>query len=121
LCGSAGNGERVKYITSWRQREFLAEISGRVADNLYRACAWAADEARKNAPVLTGRTKKGVAIDVEVEANNNTIEGRIGVKENVFWAYFAEMGTEHSAAQPFLRPAVFGNARKLTRMIAGKE
>ena len=31
------------HIVEWRQREVLAEVSGRVADNLYRACEFAAE------------------------------------------------------------------------------
>lgn len=105
----------------WNQREYLAVISGRVARNMGRACEFAADQARANAPRRTGRLIRGVDIRVNVRAQKQVIEGRVGVIRKIFWAWFQEMGTSKMAAHPFLRPAVFGNAERIVRMIEGKE
>lgn len=108
-------------MVEWNQREYLAHIAGKVAQNLERACEFAADEARAEAPRLTGRLVRGVDIKVVVEARGMTITGWVGVVRKVFWAWFQEMGTSKMAAHPFLRPAVFGNAEKIVRMVEGKD
>ena len=105
----------------WRQREFMAKIGGIVAQNMERACEFAADEARARAPRLTGQLVRGVDIKVGVRARDQTIEGRVGVIKKVFWAWFQEMGTSKMSARPFLRPAVFNNAARIVRMIEGRE
>lgn len=112
-----------KYITDWRQREVLAEVSGRVANNMYRACEYAADEARARAPRRTGTLIRDIDIDVEVTARDQEITGWVGVragKGRAFWAWFQEVGTRHHGAQPFLRPAVFGNARRIVEIVSGR-
>jgi HK97 gp10 family phage protein len=105
----------------WNQHQFMARIGGIVANNMERACNFAADEARARAPRLTGRLIENVDIRVEVIGKSNTIEGRVGVIRKIFWAWFQEVGTSKMAARPFLRPAVFNNAARLVRMIEGKE
>lgn len=112
-----------KHIVEWRQREVLAEVSGRVADNIYRACAFAAEEARARAPRRTGQLVSDVEIAVEVTARDQEITGWVGVrggKGHAFWAFWQEMGTARHPAHPFLRPAVFGNARRIVEIVSGK-
>lgn len=111
-----------KCITEWRQREVLAEVSGRVADNLYRACEFAAEEARARAPKQTGKLTGAIDIAVEVTAKDQVITGWVGVRrgKGAFYAYFQEVGTSHHPAQPFLRPAVFNNARRIVEIVSGK-
>ena len=107
------------YVKDWKQRELIAKMSGVVADNMYAACSYAAEEARALAPVRTGRLKKNIDMVVEVTARGNTIEGIVGVRKQAFWAWFMELGTVHVAAQPFLRPAIFGHAREIVRLLCG--
>lgn len=109
----------MKIVTQWRKREFIAKVSGRVADNLYAACNFAADQARARAPRASGQLIENIDIAVEVTARDEVIEGRVGVRKKAYWAWFQEMGTRHHAARPFLRPAVFGNAREIVRLISG--
>ena len=112
-----------KYITEWHQKEVLAKVSGRVADNLYQACEFAAGEARQRAPRRSGRLVRDIDIAVEVTARDQVITGWVGVrrgKGRAFWAWFQEMGTRHHAARPFLRPAVFGNARRIVQIVSGR-
>lgn len=112
-----------RYITEWRQREVLAEVSGRVADNLYRAAEFAADQARARAPRRTGLIIRRIDIAVEVTARDQEITAWVGVRKggqpSAFYAYFQEVGTAHHPAQPFLRPAVFGNARRIVQIVSG--
>lgn len=110
----------MKIVKSWRKREFLAKVSGRVADNLYAACLFAADQVRARAPRgETGLLIENVDVDVEVQARDEVIEGRVGVRKKAFYAWFLEMGTSRMAARPFIRPAVFDNAREIVRLIQG--
>lgn len=120
------------YIKNWKQREFLAKVSGIVADNLYQAAQYAADRARELAPKATGLMVKNIAIAVETTAQGNTIEARMGVKKGYVrtrggetkkappYGYFLELGTSKMAARPFLRPAVFGHAKEIVKIIEGK-
>jgi HK97 gp10 family phage protein len=110
----------VKIVKSWRKREFMAKVSGRVADNLYAACVFVADQVRARAPRgETGLLIENVDLDVEVQARDEVIEGRVGVRKKVYYAWFVEMGTSRQAARPFVRPAVFENAREIVRIISG--
>lgn len=110
----------MKIVKVWRKREFMARVSGRVADNMYAACQFAANQARARAPRgETGQLIENVDIDVEVIGREQVIEGRVGVRKKIYYAYFQEMGTRYMAARPFLRPAVFDNAREIVRIIGG--
>lgn len=110
----------MKIVKEWRKKELIAKVSGRVADNIYAACLFVADQARARAPRgETGQLIANIDIDVEVSAREQVIEGRVGVRKKVFYAWFIEMGTVRMAARPFLRPAVFDNAREIVRLIAG--
>lgn len=109
----------MRILKQWKKKEFIASISGKVADNLYAACQFAADRARPNAPRRSGTLLENIDIEVEVTAREETLEGRVGVRKEAYWAYFQEMGTRYHAAHPFLRPAVFDNAREIVRLIQG--
>lgn len=105
-------------IESWRQAELIAEISGEIVDGMGAACAFAADRARENAPERRGILKGD--IDYRVEAHGNEVTGYVGVKKGkAFYGYFVELGTSKMAARPFLRPAVFGHAAEILRLIVG--
>ena len=108
-------------IKEWNQKQVLAAISGRVVQNMDRACQFAAEQAEAMAPVRTGRLKR--AIGYTVRAHRNVVEGRVGVRRGfrAFYGYFHEMGTSKMPARPWLRPAVFGNAKRIVRIIQGDE
>lgn len=106
-------------IKEWNQKKVIAEISGRVVQNMDRAGAFAAKQARGKAPVRRGILRRHITHEVEVRGN--VVEGRVGVLRKAFWGWFQELGTAHMAAHPFLRPAVFGNARRIVRIIQGGE
>jgi len=105
----------------WYDEKFKARVGAIVANNMYRACNFVADQARARAPRLTGKLVRGIDIAVDVGAKGNVIEGRVGVVKKVFWAWFQEMGTSKLAARPFVRPAGVGTAERIVRMIEGKE
>jgi HK97 gp10 family phage protein len=105
-------------ITEWRAKEVMAAISGRVVQNMERACLFAMHQAQAKAPVRTGKLRR--SFGYEVSARGNVIEGRVGVFRSAFYGYFHEVGTSKMPARPFLRPAVFGNAATIVKIIQGE-
>lgn len=109
-----------KFLKSWRQKAALAEISGELVAGMDRGCAFAADRARAEVPVRTGLTREDIAYTVDVDGLE--IVGKVGVrtgKAHAWYAAFIEFGTSKMAAQPFLRPAVLNNKRRIVKLIAG--
>jgi HK97 gp10 family phage protein len=105
----------------WNPRRVKAAIAGQVAQNMEVACLFVADKAKGLAPRRGGRLISEIDIAVEVSALGDVVEGRVGVKRGkAFYALFVEMGTRFMRARPFLRPAVFNNAREIVRIIAGR-
>lgn len=59
----------------------------------------------------------------EVETKPNGVEIRVGVKAGPggrHHGFYIELGSSTAPAQPFLRPAVLDNARKIVALLAGK-
>ena len=109
----------MRILHSWRQKEFVAYISGRLVQNMERACRFAADAARAKVPVRKGILRS--EIDYTVSAHGQVIEGVVGVRRGRgFYGYFVELGTSRMTARPFLRPAVFGNASELVAILEGR-
>lgn len=107
-----------KFIREWNAGKLKAKVAGELVNNMERAAAFAEEQARANAPVRRGIMRD--SITHVVRARGNTVEGIVGVKWKAFWAYFVELGTSKMAAEPFLRPAVFGHAREILRLLCGK-
>lgn len=104
-------------ITKWSQSEVLAWASGHILGGMDRACAFAAAQAKANAPKATGNLAG--EIDHEVTVTRNTITGWVGVRKgDAFYGYFQELGTRKMRAHPFLRPAVFKNGAQIVKLIA---
>ncbi len=64
------------------------------------------EEARRRAPVLTGKLRKNVK--ASISASTKKAEARIGFKKTAFYGRFIETGVPARgiAARPFLRPAL---------------
>ena len=62
-------------------------------------------EAKRRAPVLTGNLRSSI--------NNRTDDTGAYCDSNAEYSAHLEYGTKFQAAQPFLRPALYDNARKL--------
>lgn len=106
-----------KIVVEWRQKEFVAKLSGQMVNNMDRACQYAKEQAQARAPVRSGVMRED--IDYEIVARGEELIGWIGVLRKRFYAYFVELGTSQARAQPFLRPAVFQNARQIVRKLTG--
>jgi len=104
------------------KRDFIESTKTSTVGNMERACKFAADQMRANAPERSGRLKKAIGYEVKVEGN--TVEGYVGVKHG-FWrthvARFLEFGTSRMPAKPFMRRSVFGNKDTILRILRGKK
>ena len=111
---------KIRWV-DWNPQRVKANIAGRVAENMEVACQFVVGQARSLVPVRRGVTKAEIDFKIEIGARGNVIEGIVGVKRGkAFYAKFLEFGTSKMAARPFLRPAVFNNAREIVRIIAGR-
>jgi len=114
----------VSVIKEWNQQRVMSEMSGKVLNGMDKACAFAAEQARGNAPRRTGNLADN--IDYEVVPVRDNIEGRVGIKGGAmsasqgkaFYGRFIELGTKRQPARPFLRPAVYDNGDEIVRLIA---
>jgi HK97 gp10 family phage protein len=105
----------------WNPQRVKANIAGRVAENMEVACQFVVGQARSLVAVRSGKVRAEIAFTIDVGARGNVVEGIVGVKRGkAFYARFLEWGTRKMAARPFLRPAVFDNAREIVRIIAGR-
>lgn len=89
-------------------RELGGQIAGRLGTNAVRAGARViANHAKALAPVgATGDLKESIRMFDEGykgRAQRTTRTAYAGTR--LFYAYWVEYGTAHSAAQPFMRPA----------------
>ena len=71
-------------------------------------------DAKRNAPVDTGRLRASITNEVRKIANA-VLEGRVGT--NIRYGYFQEIGTSKMDPQPYLRPALRNNFEQIVSII----
>lgn len=81
------------------------------------------DEARRNAPVKSGLTKRSII--TVVTTSKNAVTAKVGVRgggkkrgNNPFWWRFNELGTVKQKAKPFLGPALPAKLTEVTNKMA---
>ena len=79
-------------------RNYAERIQAKTRADLFRLAIIVQNEARRMAPVDTGRLRASITV-------KRTPDGAV-VGSNVEYAPYVEYGTSKMAAQPFLRPAV---------------
>ena len=79
-------------------RQYASRLQINTREDLYRLGLMVQNEARRLAPVDTGRLRASITV-------KRTPDG-VTVGTNVEYAPYVEYGTRHMAAQPYLRPAV---------------
>lgn len=75
-----------------------------IANSLRKGAQPILDQARSNAPFVTGHLLSSVAIEV-IDQSAEGAEARVGVKDPGFYGRFDERGTAHQPARPWLGPA----------------
>jgi HK97 gp10 family phage protein len=88
------------------------EIIDRLEKNMEIACLLVERDAKKNAPVDTGRLRASITHYVEKEKE---IVGIVGT--NVEYAKYQEFGTSKMPPHPFLFPALESNRNKITELL----
>ncbi|MCP4617177.1 MAG: hypothetical protein GY844_12190 [Bradyrhizobium sp.] len=88
-------------------------------------------DAKRRAPRATGLLKKSIGKKVKVYRHSGTVWGAVGVRRGYKarmpdgryrdpdkYAHLVELGTQHSPAQPFLRPAMDANRERALAILA---
>lgn len=99
--------------------EKFKKISREVSNDLEQALVTGAlrveRDAKKNAPVDTGRLRSSISSRLFDDEDGNPV-AEIGT--NTVYAVAVEYGTTKQSAQPFLLPAYLGNKQKILKDIA---
>ena len=116
----------------WNPQGVKASVAEQVAKDMEVACKLVETQARANLMAIStptsgwGYRRKVLAprVKYEIEMGKDFVEGRVGIlrgRHNEYHgAYYIEIGTRRYPAHPWLRPAVFNNAREIMLIIAGK-
>ena len=93
--------------------ERLKEISVQLKQGMTKACLLVERDAKRNAPVDTGRLRSSITNRLDIDGNQ--IVGVVGT--NVEYASFLEHGTSKMPAHPFLFPALEANREKIKDLL----
>jgi len=116
----------------WNPQGVKASVAEQVAKDMEVACKLVETQARANLMAIStpasgrGYRRKVLAprVKYEIEMGKDFVEGRVGIlrgRHNEYHgAYYIEIGSRKYPAHPWLRPAVFNNAREIMLIIAGK-
>lgn len=118
-------------IKSWSPEQLKKKIMDDLVANGEIAGKFVETDARRRLVSIkepewgAGYRQKLVArlLRNEVERGFNEVVIRVGVavsNEARHHGFYIEMGSSTAPAQPFLRPAVFENGRKIVALLAGK-
>lgn len=114
----------------WNAKQFKEEIKAAVADNGELVGQFVVSDARRRLLAITdpdwgaGHRKyvsRLVASEVEIKPNEVVINvGARATSKSRHFGFYIETGSKSGAAHPWLRPAVFQNAKKIVGLIEGK-
>jgi len=99
---------RVKMSSPAVQSAILATLSRdkAVTGEVAKSSRLVRDEARRRAPRRTGDLRRSLKSQRYYNPRTRQVEYRVGWDRSIaFYGWMVEAGTEHSAAQPHLRPA----------------
>lgn len=104
-----------------RLRAISREVDGRMlADAGEYAMESVRDDAARLAPRRTGKLSREMMIEAEVTDPRNSATVRVGPSEDAWYGIFPEIGTIHQPPQPYLRPALDQNDRKVLKRLAAR-
>lgn len=89
-------------------KDLGGKVAGRLGTNAVRAGARViSNEAKDRVPVKTGALRRSIRVfDDRAAVRANLKERTAFVGTRLFYGKFVELGTAHSSAKPFLRPAM---------------
>lgn len=97
-----------------RLSEIAASLPKRVDRAVKEAAEEVANQARLRAPVRSGALKAAINVQREGRGRYSVVAG----DGDVFYGHLVEYGTSHSAAQPFLIPALEVSKPRVDFLIA---
>ncbi len=102
-------------------KELGPQLAVKVADEALRAGARVVvEEAKRLVPVDTGALRDSIVAQVQRKGSDEEREILIGFKvPHSRRAHLTEFGTAHSAAKPFMRPAMDAKASEALEEIGG--
>lgn len=115
----------------WNPEGVIEKVAAETTENMELACKFVETDARRRLLSIS-EPEWGAAYRREILARKLTsvvtrkgkaIVGVVGMrtgKEGRHYGYYIEMGSSTAPAQPYLRPAVFQNAREIVKLLAGK-
>lgn len=77
------------------------------------------DDAARMAPVRTGRLSREILLESKVVGARSAIAS-VGPSREAWYGIFPELGTRYHGAQPYLRPALDANVRRVVRRLGGR-
>ena len=89
----------------WYGAKVIQKINKANKQIISKACLIVERDSKKLCPVDTGRLRSSINHEIE------GITGRVG--SNVEYARAVEIGTEKQSPQPYLRPALHANEKKI--------
>ena len=94
--------------------EVVKEYNTAIEQAMKEAVLIVEADAKRNAPVDTGRLRASITNEVRKIAGA-VLEGRVGT--NVDYAKYVELGTSRQDPQPYLRPALRNNFEQIVSII----
>ena len=92
----------------WYGAKVIQKINKANKQIISKACLMVERDAKKLCPVDTGRLRGSITHEIQGTT------GRVGT--NVEYARAVELGTEKQSPQPYLRPALHANEKKILAM-----
>ena len=119
------------YKLDWNQAEFINEVKKNLADNGEIVGKFIESEARKNLLAIQdpawGRPYRQKIVSrllmYQVESKSKEVIITVGVAKGSggsHHGFYIELGSATAPPHPFLRPAVYHNAREIIALLEGK-
>ena len=96
--------------------EVIEYYDNEIERAVQKACYIVEADAKRDAPVDTGRLRASIRTEVE-RISKYVVEGKIGT--NVEYSRYVELGTSRQSPQPYLRPALRNNFAEIVAIIQG--
>lgn len=107
----------------WRlsSNEVAAIIQGEMDEVCKEGAEMIAEDARSLAPKKTGKLASEIDVRTsKYEGGGYVVEAQGAGNYDKYYAAFVEVGTHKMAAQPYMRPAVKKNRKKIQKLMQDK-
>jgi hypothetical protein len=120
-----------RYTKKWRPQVVKKAVMAELMENAEIVGKFVEEEARRRLYAIQDpewgeryrRLIVGQRLTFVVERERNAVVITVGVKggeKGRYYGFYIEMGSKTSPAHPYLRPAVFDNAREIVALLGGQ-